>query len=65
MFALPLLFEGGEGPNTELEWLLYVGMALFFLMIIIGWWVNSRKQDQPKDQHEAKKSAKKDAKKTA
>lgn len=65
MLALRLLSEVGEGPNTDLEWLLYAGMALFFLMVVVGWWVCSRKQDQPKDRHEAKKPAKKDAKSTA
>lgn len=65
MLALRLLSEVGEGPNTDLEWLLYAGMALFFLMVVVGWWVSSRKQDQPKDRHEAKKPAKKDAKSTA
>ncbi len=65
MLALRLLSEVSEGPNTDLEWLLYAGMALFFLMVVVGWWVSSRRQDQPKDQHEAKKSAKKDAKNPA
>lgn len=45
MLTLHLLPEAGKGPNTELEWLLYVGIAFFFLMVIVGWWVSSRKQD--------------------
>lgn len=61
MLALRLLSEGGEGPNTELVWLLYAGMAFFFLVVIVGWWVSSRKQDQPEVKHEAVKSKKKDA----
>lgn len=61
MLGLRLLAEGGEGPNTELEWLLYAGVAFFFLMVIVGWWASSRKQDQLEVRHEAKKSAKKDA----
>lgn len=45
MLALRLLPESGPGPNTELEWLLYLGSALFFSMVIVGWWVSSRKQE--------------------
>lgn len=56
MFALHLLAEGGEGPNTSLMWLLYVGIALFFLMIIVGWWISSKKQEQLPVTHEAVKS---------
>lgn len=55
MFALYLLSEGGESPNTSLTRLLYIGIAFFFLMIIVGWWVSSKKQDQPEVQHEAAK----------
>jgi hypothetical protein len=47
MFALRLLSEGGEGPNTTLQWMLYVVLAFFLLMVIVGWWVSSRKQSQP------------------
>ncbi|MEK6751197.1 MAG: hypothetical protein AABZ00_02940 [Chloroflexota bacterium] len=61
MLALRLLSEGREGPNMELLWLLYIGMAFFFSMIIAGWRASSRKQEQPEVQHEAKKSAKKNA----
>ena len=60
MFALRLLSEGGEGPNTELVWLLYVVIAIFLLAIIVGWWTDSRKQDQSEVKHEAVKSTKKD-----
>lgn len=60
MFALRLLSEGGEGPNTELLWLLYVVIAVFLLAIIVGWWADSRKQDQSDVKHEAVKSMKKD-----
>ncbi|MBK8781747.1 MAG: DUF4332 domain-containing protein [Anaerolineales bacterium] len=61
MLALRLLSEGGEGPNTELQWFLMVGMVLFFLAVTIGWWASSRKQEQVGAGHEAKKSAKKGA----
>ncbi len=62
MLVLRLLSEGGEVPNTELQWLLYIGAAFFLLVIAVGWWTGSRKQNQPEAQHEAKKSAKKDIK---
>lgn len=59
MLALRLLSEGGEGPNTELQWFLMVGMVLFFLAVVVGWWASSRKQEQVESGPEAKKSAKK------
>ena len=58
MLALRLLSEGGEVPNTELLWLLLVGMAFFFLVVIVGWLTSSRKQEQVEAEPEAKKSAK-------
>ena len=61
MLALRLLSEGGEGPNTELQWFLMVGIALFFLVVIVGWWAGSRKQEQVEAVTEAKKSAQKNA----
>ncbi len=61
MYALRLLSEGGEGPNTSLQGLLLIGIAFFFLMIIVGWLTSNRKQEQPEVQHEAKKPAKKEA----
>ncbi|MFN8382683.1 MAG: helix-hairpin-helix domain-containing protein [Anaerolineales bacterium] len=61
MLAMRLLSEGGEGPNTELQWLLLVGIAFFFFIIIVGWWASSRKQEQVEVQAESKKSTKKDA----
>jgi hypothetical protein len=61
MLAMRLLSEGGEGPNTELQWLLMVGIAFFFLMVIVGWWTSSRKQGQVEAGHEANKPMKKDA----
>lgn len=61
MLAMRLLSEGGEGPNTELQWLLMVGIAFFFLIVIAGWWTSSRKQEQVEAGHEANKSTKRDA----
>ncbi len=40
MFASVLLEEAG--PNTELSWLLYLFLAFFFLMVLVGWWVSRR-----------------------
>ncbi|MBL8103413.1 MAG: DUF4332 domain-containing protein [Anaerolineales bacterium] len=61
MLALRLLSEGGEGPNTELLWLFYALMGFFLLMVIVGWWTSSRKQEQVQVQSEPIKSTKKDA----
>ncbi len=61
MLAFRLLSEGGEGPNKELLWLLYLVIAFFLLIVIVGWWVSLRKQDQPEVKQEAVKSKKKDA----
>lgn len=46
MLALRLLSEGGEGPNTELVWLLMILLGIFALAVIVGWWTGSRKQGQ-------------------
>lgn len=37
MLALRLLSEGGEGPNTELLWLLLILLGFFALAVITGW----------------------------
>ena len=55
MFALALLSE--EGPDTSLVWLLYIALAFLFLMIVVGWLVSRKKQDQLVVQHDAKKDA--------
>ncbi len=61
MFMFRLLSEGGEGPNTSLIGLLYIGMAFFFLMIVVGW-ISSKKQNQPEVKNDAvKPRAKKDS----
>jgi len=43
MLALRLLPEGGQGLIRNL--MLYLGSALFFSMVFVGWWVSSRKQE--------------------
>lgn len=58
MPVLRLLSEGAEGPNTELVWLLYVGMGFLFLVILSGWWDASRKQNQEEVRREAEKPKK-------
>jgi hypothetical protein len=52
MYVLRFLSEGGEGPNTELLWLLYAGISFFFLVIVTGWWSASRKPAEPQPRHE-------------
>ncbi|MCF6277472.1 MAG: helix-hairpin-helix domain-containing protein [Anaerolineales bacterium] len=44
MFALNLLSEGAEGP--DLTWLLWLVLALFVLIVIIGW-MTSKKGEKP------------------
>lgn len=63
MFMLRLLSEGGEGPNTELLWVLYTGMSFFFLVIAAGWWSASRKPAEPEARHEEVKHEKSGRKK--
>ena len=59
MLALRLLSEGGEGLNTELLWVLYLGFGLFFLVVLTGWLTAGRKPDQPEFKQEAVKSGEK------
>ena len=61
MLAMRLLSEGGEGPNTSLLGLMFIGIAFFLLIVIVGWLTSSRKQDQAEVKHEAKASVKKDS----
>jgi len=53
MLALHLLAEGGEGPHTELLWLLFGLLGFFALAIIVGWVAASRKQEQVGAESEA------------
>lgn len=46
MNTLRILAESSEGPNTELLWLVFLGVGFFFLVIMLGWWVSSGNQDQ-------------------
>jgi len=49
-----LLFSEGGGPDTSLSWLIWVALAFFFVMVLVGWWVSSRnKGEQPEVQQEA------------
>ena len=59
MHAIQLLAEGAEGPNTELLWLLYAGLAFFFLAILLGWWAGSRAPEQVEVKTEAVKPSRK------
>jgi hypothetical protein len=52
MFELRLLSEGGESPDTTLQWMSVVALAFFLLMVIVGWWVSSKKQNRPEARHE-------------
>ena len=56
MLALKVLAEGAEGPNTELLWILYIGLALFVLAVLLGWWSASRKPEQVEVMVEAEES---------
>jgi hypothetical protein len=53
MFALRLLSEGGESPDTSLQWMLIVALAFFLLMVIVGWWVSKNKKPEVEIPHEA------------
>ncbi len=53
MNAIRLLSESAEGPNTELLWLIYIGIGFFFLVILLGWWAGSGKQSKPEAGHGA------------
>ena len=54
MQALLLLSEGGEGPDASLTWLLWVVLAIFLVLVLVGWWVSRKKGDQVEAQVEAK-----------
>ncbi len=53
MFSIGVLSEGAGGGQTELLWLLYAGIALFLLLVAVGWWSGSGKQNQVEAGHEA------------
>ena len=49
MSAMTFLEE--TGPNAELGWLLYLFLGFFLLMVIVGWLVSRRKEEQPEVAH--------------
>jgi hypothetical protein len=51
VYALYLLSE--EGPNTSLSWLLWVALAFFVIMVLVGWWTSRNKGEQAEAQVEA------------
>ena len=52
MYAIQFLAE--EGPNTELSWLLFVGLGFFLLMIIVGWLTSNRSTEQAEAGHDSR-----------
>ncbi|MCC7118694.1 MAG: hypothetical protein IT310_09230 [Anaerolineales bacterium] len=52
MLAL-LLSAGGEAPGAEFQLWLGVGLALFALLVVVGWWTGARKPNQAEGQDEA------------
>lgn len=46
MLLLRLLAEGGEGPNTELLFILWVLLGFFALAVVVGWAAGLRKPKQ-------------------
>ena len=57
MQALILLSEG-SGPDKSLSWLLWVVLAFFFLMVVVGWLTSRNKGKKPEVQHEAHEETK-------
>jgi hypothetical protein len=53
--ALSFLSEGG---GSNLSWLLWVVLAIFLLIVLIGWWVSRDKGEQAEVQPEAPKAEK-------
>lgn len=52
MYAIRFLAE--EGPNTELSWLLFIALAFFLLIIIVGWLTSNRSTEQAKAAHDSR-----------
>ncbi|WKZ34514.1 MAG: hypothetical protein QY332_12915 [Anaerolineales bacterium] len=59
MLAFRYLAGGGEIPNTALSWLMYAGIALFVLVIAVGWLTSPKESDQVETEHDAVKSKRK------
>jgi hypothetical protein len=51
MYAIIFLAE--EGPDTELAWLLFIALAFFLLMVIVGWLTSGRGGAQAEVLYEA------------
>lgn len=51
MYAIRFLAE--EGPNAELSWLLFIALAFFLLVIVVGWMTSRRNEGQVEVGHEA------------
>lgn len=47
MFAMHLLSEGGEIPNTSLLPVLLAGIVIFVLIIAVGWLTGGAKNEEP------------------
>ncbi len=49
MLALHLLEEGGEAGG--IGWMVWIALAVFFLMVFLGWWVSKngllKKEEEP------------------
>jgi hypothetical protein len=52
MFALRLLTEGTEGPDTTLQWMLIVALVFFGLMVVVGWWAGRNRKPELEVQHQ-------------
>jgi hypothetical protein len=52
MYAIRFLAE--EGPNTELSWLLFIGLGFFLLMIVVGWLTSRRNGEQAEVTHDSR-----------
>jgi len=42
-----LLSEGSHGPDASLLWLLLIALGFFFLIVVVGWLVSMKKDNQP------------------
>ena len=57
MFALYLFSQAAEGgPDPALSWIFFIGLGLFFLMIVIGWVTSSVQQNQQNARNETPNS---------
>ncbi|MCX7753958.1 MAG: helix-hairpin-helix domain-containing protein [Anaerolineales bacterium] len=47
VYSIGLFAEGGEGG---MGWLVWVGLAVFFLMVLLGWWVSQKGWLKPEEE---------------